>query len=352
MDLESPVGAALLDNSFGRQYEPENSFGQQVEPVYSNFTAYKHEVGIYHRGRYGRFHQNVYADNFTSTFITFSQRITNSLYIGHSKGNANLSEVVTGQSLYDGPNTMDGTHFAGFNRGSSAHVFRNHGGALRNTHVYMSNTSFEDDGTKEQLSISQRYGETYNANRDAFDFQAPTAIYDVDGTLTGHGGGGAGTVLLPDNNFITDSLDVRPAGWDARISDDLYANFRIEFDGNNQGQLTLVAPDGDSSDTENLGRFAPHHPQGEQRNLHHQLPEWSVQLRRRVRDPVSHPARQHESRDDHRKQHYPIPRHCRRAPSPGESQLVQRKQQNADHPGCQPGGTGNCVGTRVLGRWR
>ena len=249
MDLESPVGASLLNNSFGRQYEPQNSGGQQIEPVYSNFTAYKHEVGIYHRGRYGRFDQNKYADNFISTFITFSQRITDSLYIGHSQGNANLNEVVTGQSLYDGPNNMDGTHFTGFNRGSSAHVFRNHGGALRNTHVYVSNTSFEDDGTKDQLSISERYGATYNANRDAFDFQAPTAIYDVDGTLTGHGGGIAGSVLLPDNNFITDTGDIRPAGWDARISDDLYANFRIEFDGNNQGAFTLVAPDG-ASDTE------------------------------------------------------------------------------------------------------
>lgn len=249
MDLESAVGASLLNNSFGRAYQPQNSSGQQVEPVYRNFTAYKHEIGIYHRGRYGQFDQNKFADNFTSTFITFSQRITDSLYIGHSQGNADLSEVVTGQSLYDGPNNMDGTHFAGFNRGSSAHVFRNHGGALRNTHVYVSNTSFEEDGTKEQLSISERYGATYDANRDAFDFQAPTAIYDVDGTLTGHGGGIAGTVLLPDNNFITDTNDIRPAGWDARISDDLYANFRIEFDGNNQGRFTLITPDGES-DTE------------------------------------------------------------------------------------------------------
>lgn len=249
MDLESPVGATLLNNSFGRAYQPENASGQQVEPVFSNFTAYKHEVGVYQRGRYGQFDQNKYADNFTSTFITFSQRITDTLYVGHSRGNENLSEVVTGQSLYDGPNSMDGTHFAGFNRGSNAHVFRNHGGALRNTHVYVSNTSFEEDGTKEQLSISQRYGETYNASRDAFDFQAPTAIYDVDGTLTGHGGGGAGTVLLPDNDFITDNADTRPAGWDARISDDLYANFRIEFEGNDQSRLTLITPDGDS-DTE------------------------------------------------------------------------------------------------------
>ncbi|MBB6431747.1 CBM96 family carbohydrate-binding protein, partial [Algisphaera agarilytica] len=249
MDLESPVGASLLNNSFGRAYQPQDSNGQQVEPVYSNFTAHKTDIGVYHRARYGRFDQAAFADNFTSTFITFSQRITNSLYVGHSVGNADLSEVVTGQSLYDGPNFMDGTHFAGFNRGSSAHVFRNHGGALRNTHVYVSNTSYENDGTADQLSISERYGATYNASRDAFDFQAPTAIYDVDGTLTGHGGGSAGSVLLPDNNFITDSADVRPAGWDARISDDLYANFRLEFDGNNQGQLRLVAPDGDS-DTE------------------------------------------------------------------------------------------------------
>ena len=249
MDLESSVGATLLSNSFGRAYQPENSSGQQVEPVYSNFTAYKHEIGIYHRGRYGQFHQNAFADNFSSTFITFSQRITDSLYVGHSQGNADLSDVVTGQSLYDGPNTMDGTHFAGFNGGSSAHVFRNHGGALRNTHVYVSNTSFEDDGTKEQLSVSERYGATYNANRDAFDFQAPTAIYDVDGTLTGHGGGSAGTVLLPDNNFITDTADIRPSGWDARISEDLYANFRIDFNGSNQGGFTLLTPDGES-DTE------------------------------------------------------------------------------------------------------
>ncbi|QDT68133.1 G8 domain protein [Planctomycetes bacterium MalM25] len=249
MDLESEVGATLLNNSFGRAYQPEDANGQQVMPVFSNFTATKHEIGVYHRGRYAEFNEFKFADNFTSTFITFSQSINDTIYVGHSRGNADLDDVVTGQSLYDGPNTMDGTHFAGFNRGDSAHVFRNHGGALRNTHVYVSNTSYEDDGTKEQLSISERDGTEYSASRDTFDFQAPTAIYDVDGTLTGHGGGVAGSVLLPDNQFLIDSGDVKPNGWDAWLSDDLYANFRIEFDGNNQGQLTLVAPDGES-DTE------------------------------------------------------------------------------------------------------
>ena len=105
-----------------------------------------HDVAIYHRGLDTNFHENCIADCDIGTFITFTQRITNTLYVGHSRGNADLSDKVTGHTIYDGANTLDGNHFAGF-AASNAHTFRTNGSALRHTSHVMTNTPFENDGS-------------------------------------------------------------------------------------------------------------------------------------------------------------------------------------------------------------
>lgn len=233
-DVEVPVGAELDAFFEGRRYLPPS------EPQFNNYTAYKHRVGIYHRGDIANFHENRFADNFTSTFITFTQRITNTLYVGHSRGNADLGSTVTGHSLYDGANTLSGTHFAGYQY-SNAHTFRTHSSALRHTSHVFSSTSFENDGSANNISIAnQSGGSTHN---DAFGF-SPSAVYDQDGTLTGPVGGGAGLSIVTNHPFFYDSNDVRPSGWNAWLSNDLYSMLNVRVQ-NALADFRFTAPDGD-----------------------------------------------------------------------------------------------------------
>lgn len=236
-DIEVPLGGSIKANWDGDEHRPS------VEPQFNNFTAYKHNVGIYHRGRTANFHENRFADNFSSTFITFTQRITDSLYVGHSQGNANYSDIVTGHTFYDGPNTLDGNHFAGFAR-SNAHTYRSAFVAVRNTHFMMSNTSFENDGSHDH--VSTRVNPSGTTNIAPVGKGQPSIIYDVDGSITSSRGGGAGFTVVPDHPFYYDSNDIKPAGWNSRISDDPYATFRIY--GANNPLLRITTPDGDSDD--------------------------------------------------------------------------------------------------------
>ncbi|MEM6312926.1 MAG: DNRLRE domain-containing protein, partial [Planctomycetota bacterium] len=209
------------------------------EPQINNYTAYKHTTGIYHRGRIANFNGTKFADNFTGTFITFTQRITNTLYVGHSRGNANPNDIVTGHTFYDGANTMAGNHFAGYTA-DNAHMFRAENAAQRLVHFAMSDTSFENDGSAGNVSFVNPSGFS-SYNRVGQDM--PAVIYDADGTFTGHVGGGAGSTIVPNNPFFYNSIDFRPAGWNAVVSDDLYAMFRMRsFSGNPLFRVT--SPDG------------------------------------------------------------------------------------------------------------
>lgn len=236
-DIEGDINATLQPRSFGDEYNPT------VEPVIDSFTAYKHNVGVYHRGREANFLNNRYADNFNSTFITFTQRITNALYVGHSQGNADTSEIVTGHTFYDGPNTLDGTHFAGFQR-NNAHTYRSAFIAVRNTHFMMSDTTFENDGSHD--NVSTRVTPQGTTNIAPFGKGQPSVIYDVDGSFTGSYGGGAGSTVIPDHPFYYDSNDTRPTGWNSRVSDDPYGTFRIS--GANDPLARITTPDGDTDD--------------------------------------------------------------------------------------------------------
>ncbi|MEM0913759.1 MAG: DNRLRE domain-containing protein [Planctomycetota bacterium] len=232
-DLEVPVGGQLKANFDGDEHRPS------AEPQINNYTAYKHTTGIYHRGRTANFNGTSFADNFTGTFITFTQRITNTLYVGHSRGNANLNDIVTGHTFYDGANTMSGNHFAGYTT-ANAHMFRAENAAQRLVHFVMSDTSFENDGSANNVSFVNPQGfSSYNRVGQ----NMPAVIYDADGTFTGHVGGGPGSTIVPNNPFFYNANDFRPAGWNAVVSDDLYAMFRMRsFSGNPLFRVT--SPDG------------------------------------------------------------------------------------------------------------
>ena len=232
--MEVSVGATLKANFAGDNWLPP------AEPQINNFTAYKHNVAIYHRGFDANFHDNRIADCNIGTFITFTQRITDTLYVGHSRGNADLSDSVTGHTIYDGANTLDGIHFAGF-AASNAHTFRTNGSALRHTSHVMSNTSFENDGSAGHVSVGTQGGGS--SQTSPFDL-SPASIYDADGTLTGHVGGGAGWTVVTNHPFFYDSDDIVPSGWNAAIADDMYA--MLHFDPDNSGsRFRATAPDGD-----------------------------------------------------------------------------------------------------------
>ncbi len=235
-DITVPVGGQILIHWDGQTWLPPQ------EPQLDNTTVYQTRIAIYHRGLIANFHENRFADNFTNTFITFTQRITDTLYVGHSRGNATPSNIVTGHTLYDGANTLDGVHFAGF-AASNAHTFRGHSAALRHTHHVMTNTSFENDGSAGHVSIAnQSGGATHSSGANQF---TPSAVYDGDGTLTGAVGGGAGHTIVSNHPFFYDAADFKPSGWNAWVSDDTYS--LLHFNMNNGNTVRFTAPDGDST---------------------------------------------------------------------------------------------------------
>jgi hypothetical protein len=236
-DLEVPVGGTLKANFDGLEHRPSS------EPQINFFTGYQHTTGIYHRGRTANFHGNKLVDNFTSTFITFTQRITDTLYVGHSRGNSDPGEIVTGHTFYDGANTLTGTHFAGFTAANS-HMFRAEAAAQRLTHFVMNDMSFEDDGSANNVSYSTANG---GQNYGSVGKTMPSIIFDADGSFTSHVGGQAGSTIVPNHPFFYNSDDFLPSGWNARVSDDLYAMFRMKAIANDENPLFEVTSPGGHS---------------------------------------------------------------------------------------------------------
>ncbi|MEO2032590.1 MAG: right-handed parallel beta-helix repeat-containing protein [Planctomycetaceae bacterium] len=196
------------------------------------FTGYKNfGTAVYHRGPDAIFNESRFADNAFSSFNTFSQQEHNVLFVGHSRGNAELETTVGGYRLYDGPGRIVDSHFAGFTA-DNAHSIRIEGGANKFSHTTAEGISFEDDGTADNLGI-EIYGNNFISDDQTPVFVSgrPDSfsglIYDVDGSLTGHGGGGAGYVLTPKIDFYRDSTDLTPAAWNGYISDDRFAQLRF-----------------------------------------------------------------------------------------------------------------------------
>jgi hypothetical protein len=200
--------------------------------TFNEFTGYKHTgTAVYHRGNNVTFSGSQFADVKSGSFNTFSQIEQDVLFVGHSRGNSSPSQLVGGYKLYDGPGQIIGAHFAGFSA-DNAHMFLNTGGAHKHAMTRAEGITFEDDGTADHVSIYWQDAGGFTNDSPANAAGRPDAIsgivLDVDGSLTGHGGGGAGHVLTPRVDYYRDSTDIRPAGWNAYISDDRFGYLQLE----------------------------------------------------------------------------------------------------------------------------
>ncbi|MEM9185136.1 MAG: hypothetical protein AAGB00_01415, partial [Planctomycetota bacterium] len=233
----APVG---LTFDRGEDIDPgsNNHYNPTPAPTINYLTGYKHSgSAVYHRGANTTFNESRFADNSHSSFNTFSQIEQNVLFVGHSRGNADTSQRVGGYRLYDGPGQIVDSHFAGFHR-ENAHTFRVQAGARKHSHTRAQGITFQDDGTADNVSIEwETHAAITTPNSPGYIAGRPDSfaglVLDLDGSLTGHAGGGAGHVLVPKIDFNIDSTDSTPDGWDAAISDDRYGQLIV---GANNGQ--------------------------------------------------------------------------------------------------------------------
>ncbi|TWU58484.1 G8 domain protein [Rubripirellula tenax] len=204
--------------------------------VIHGFTNYKaSDAGVYHRGQAETilFDGLRIADTRSAAWAVSENKYDNSLFVGHSKGNADENALVGGPRLYDGAGLYTNTHFAGF-EGDNAHVFQVEGSSFGPTmyHAFQG-TSFEDDGTFDKIShavsdFSRGPKGEYRTNHDLGQpHQWSKAAIDLDGTLTGGVGGGIGYSIVPNVAFLVEDTDVQPTGWDAWLSEDIYTRVKV-----------------------------------------------------------------------------------------------------------------------------
>ncbi|MEL7497651.1 MAG: G8 domain-containing protein [Planctomycetota bacterium] len=262
------LNGELRTNHRANEYEPRadaSDPGSVTTHVIEHFTNYKAtDAAMYHRGKANtiQFNNLRIADSYNAAWSVSENQFDNSLYVGHSQGNADLSAEVAGPRLYDGAGLHRNAHFAGF-KNSNAYAFQVESSSFGPTMYHgFQNVSFEKDETYDHIAhaIAGSDPRSYNPNVD-HDLGQPhqwiKAVMDLDGTLTTGVDGGAGFSIVPNIDFLTESDDVLPEGWDARLTDDIYARIRIENnnDGNdrftsdyNEPLVRFTARDGDSVD--------------------------------------------------------------------------------------------------------
>ena len=174
-------------------------------------------------------------------------RARNSLLVGDSRGNADHSLPVSLMTFYDRWNAIDGSHVAGLQR-EDAHLYM-FDKQLVSAQIsdYVTGVSFEDDGSRDSISIGFGYSGphwvTHSWSR---------SILDIDGSLTGHVGGGPGTVLVPDIPFMVGNGPefIQPHGWGVYITPITHARLNIlvpreNFAGNNPNRnWSITSPQG------------------------------------------------------------------------------------------------------------
>lgn len=201
------------------------------------FTNYKaSEAAVYHRGEANtiRYRNLKIADSYNGPWAVSETRFDNSLYVGHSRGNsADRTIGVGGPRLYDGAGRHEGAHFAGFTA-DTASTFQVEGSSFGPTmyHVFP-RVTFETDGTQQNMAhavsdFQREPGE--EGHRLGAPQEWIKAAIDIDGSLTGAVGGGVGYSIVPKIDFLVDDDDkaITPVGWDAYLTDDIYARVRIE----------------------------------------------------------------------------------------------------------------------------
>jgi len=179
----------------------ETDYGELSE--ISNFTAYKSSTGYYAIVRTANINFSNYraADNGVSFWDTAPGYLRDSLFVGESRGNA--EESPDGRSfaffLYFQALDLENVHFAGygFNDFNNTHIFRV-GGSNNRFDFVASGISFED--TTNANRIFTRAGGRSNPG-------VTRPIYDVDGSLTSHLGGGPGYSWVVYDEFWFDGND-------------------------------------------------------------------------------------------------------------------------------------------------
>ena len=226
----------LRTNHPANEYSPRAGgveSGDKQSYFLNGFTNYKaSDAAVYHRGDAEsiKFNGLRIADSFNGPWAVSENIYNDSLFVGHSQGNADLNEIVGGPRLYDGSGLYTDTHFAGF-AGQNAYTFQVEGSSFGPTmyHAFQS-TSFEADGTYGNIShivsdFNQEIG-------DGHDLGQPSkwikGVLDLDGTFTSKAGGGIGFSIVPNVDFLVDSNDAQPNGWDALLTDGIYARIRVQ----------------------------------------------------------------------------------------------------------------------------
>lgn len=227
----------LRTNHGANEYQPRsdvNDPNSKTVHTIKNFTNYKaSDAAFYHRGEANTILLDglKVADSYNGPWAVSENQYDNSLFVGHSQGNADFDAQVGGPRLYDGAGLYTNTHFAGF-ADDDAFAFQVEGSSFGPTmyHAFRG-TSFEQDGTYGH--IAHAVSDFQVPNTDAgHDLSQPArwikGVIDLDGTLTGGVGGGAGYSIVPEVDFLVDADDVKPAGWNAYLTNDIYARVRIQ----------------------------------------------------------------------------------------------------------------------------
>lgn len=236
--------------------------GLSTTNVVKGFTNYKAtDAAFYHRGDGETIQLDglKVADSYNGPWAVSENIYDNSLFVGHSDGNADWDAEVGGPRLYDGAGLYTNTHFAGF-ADADASAFQVEGSSFGPTmyHAFRG-TSFEADGTYDHIAHAVS---DFTENPDGHNLGQPSqwikGVIDLDGTLTSGVGGGAGSSIVPNVDFLVDGDDFQPDGWDAWVTDDLYTRVRITgtsagdplFPSNDTGEplVRFTARDGDTID--------------------------------------------------------------------------------------------------------
>lgn len=223
-------------NEYAPRLDPDNAETGTVNFV-NDFTNYKaSEAAVYHRGKSNSIqYQGLrIADSYNGPWAVSETQFHDSLYVGHSQENSpDKSIEVGGPRLYDGAGRHAGAHFAGFAE-DAASTFQVEGSSFGPTmyHVFPG-VSFENDNTYNHMAHAISDFSSTDPGR-GHNLGAPQqwikAAIDVDGSLTGPANGGVGYSIVPKVDFLVDEDDKArtPNGWDAYLTDDLYARIRVE----------------------------------------------------------------------------------------------------------------------------
>lgn len=252
------------------EYSPRAGGVENGDPTVNyvnHFTNYKaSDAAVYHRGsaRTIRYNDLRIADSYNGSWAVSETEFNNSLFVGHSRGNADSEARVGGPRLYDGAGLHTNAHFAGFVN-QNAFAFQVEGSSFGPTMYHaLRGASFENDGTYDQLAhaIADTNDEDNGAPAVTHNLGEPhewiKAVIDLDGSLTTGHGGGPGYSVVPSVDFLVDSNDVLLPGGRAYLTDDIYARIRLEnrndgsdkglFDDANNGEAVVLfrAQDGDA----------------------------------------------------------------------------------------------------------